>query len=132
MLIRVIVTAAGSFQSEIGCSGDWDPSCLRSWLQDPDGDGIYTFSTKLIPPGNYEVKAAINEGWTVNYGVGGVLGGGNILFTVPPATIATIFSYNANSHILSVSSKSKKKHPQAFHYFCFLKNLLRAVRRSPS
>ncbi len=23
--------------------GDWDPGCLRSWLQDPDGDGIYTF-----------------------------------------------------------------------------------------
>ena len=104
----VIVTAAGSFQSEIGCSGDWDPSCLRSWLQDPDGDGIYTFRTKSIPPGNYEVKAAINESWAVNYGVGGVPGGANILFTVPPATIATIFSYNANSHILSVSSESKK------------------------
>ena len=30
-----IATAAGSFQSEIGCPGDWAPDCLRSWLQDP-------------------------------------------------------------------------------------------------
>jgi hypothetical protein len=29
-----IVTVPGSFQSEIGCPSDWDPSCLRSWLQD--------------------------------------------------------------------------------------------------
>ncbi|MDQ1593090.1 MAG: hypothetical protein QOG71_3717, partial [Pyrinomonadaceae bacterium] len=35
----VVAVAPGSFQSELGCSGDWDPSCLRSWLQDPDGDG---------------------------------------------------------------------------------------------
>ena len=31
----VIATAPGDYQSELGCSGDWDPSCLRSWLQDP-------------------------------------------------------------------------------------------------
>src|SRR5262249_3195508 len=41
----VIAVAPGSFQSELGCPGDWDPSCLRSWLQDPDGDGTYTFQT---------------------------------------------------------------------------------------
>ena len=29
----VIAVAAGSFQSELGCPGDWDPSCLRSWLE---------------------------------------------------------------------------------------------------
>ncbi len=41
----VIATVAGSFQSELGCPGDWQPDCLRSWLQDPDGDGSYSFST---------------------------------------------------------------------------------------
>src|SRR5215207_7350385 len=35
----VIAVAPGSFQSELGCAGDWDPTCLRSWLQDADGDG---------------------------------------------------------------------------------------------
>ena len=39
----VIATVPGSFQSELGCPGDWQPDCLRSWLQDPDGDGIYSF-----------------------------------------------------------------------------------------
>ena len=76
----VIATAPGSYQHLLGCPGDWDPSCLRSWLQDPDGDGIYTFSARL-PAGNYEVKAAINESWAENYGDGGVPDGENIPFT---------------------------------------------------
>ena len=58
----------GSFQSELGCPGDWDPDCLRSWLQDLDGDGIYTFATTAIPAGSYEGKVAINESWDENYG----------------------------------------------------------------
>jgi hypothetical protein len=44
--VNRIATAPGSYQSEIGCSGDWQPDCLRSWLQDPDGDGIYTFDDR--------------------------------------------------------------------------------------
>src|SRR4030095_12878773 len=30
-----IVTAPGSYQSELGCPGDWQPECLRSWLRGP-------------------------------------------------------------------------------------------------
>src|SRR5262245_57351965 len=41
----IIATVPGSFQSELGCSGDWDPSCFRSWLQDNQGSRIYSFST---------------------------------------------------------------------------------------
>jgi hypothetical protein len=100
----IIATAPGSYQSEIGCSGDWDPACLRSWLQDPDGDAIYTFRTKLIPPGNYEVKVAINESWDINYGAEGVQNGPNISFTVSPSTSETLFSYNSTTHVLSVST----------------------------
>ena len=58
-----IVTSPGSFQNALGCPGDWQPDCLRSWLQDTDGDNIYTFNTSAIPPGSYEAKAAINENW---------------------------------------------------------------------
>ncbi|MCB0053522.1 MAG: alpha-amylase, partial [Caldilinea sp.] len=79
----VIATVPGSFQSEIGCAGDWQPDCLRSWLQDVDGDGTYTFSTDQIPAGSYEAKVALNESWDVNFGQGGVQGGANIPFTVP-------------------------------------------------
>ncbi len=99
----VIATVPGSFQSEIGCGGDWDPGCLRSWLQDPDGDGIYTFTTTSIPVGSYECKVAINESWDLNYGAGGVQNGPNIQFTVAIAGPVT-FSYDSNSHILTVKT----------------------------
>ena len=68
----VIATVPGSFQSELGCASDWDPGCLRSWLQDADGDGVGRFSTTALPPGTYEAKVAIDESWDENYGAGGV------------------------------------------------------------
>jgi pullulanase len=106
---KVIAVAAGSFQSELGCPGDWQPDCLRSWLQDPDGDGIYTFHTGTLPAGNYEVKVAINESWAENYGEGGVPGGANIPFTVPAACQEVFFSYDARTHLLSVSALGAPK-----------------------
>jgi pullulanase-type alpha-1,6-glucosidase len=99
-----IVTAAGDFQSELGCPADWSPDCLRSWLEDPDSDGVYTFTTTAIPAGDYQVKAAINLSWDVNYGAGGVPGGANIDFTVPSDGSKVTFSYVAATHILTVLS----------------------------
>ncbi|WP_375755928.1 pullulanase-type alpha-1,6-glucosidase [Corallococcus exercitus] len=62
-----IATVAGSFQPQLGCPGDWQPDCLRSMMQDPDGDGIYTFTTKALAKGNYECKVALDEGWATAY-----------------------------------------------------------------
>jgi glycosidase len=101
-----IAVAPGDFQSELGCSGDWDPGCLRSWLQDPDGDGIYTFKTTALPAGPYEAKVALNESWDVNYGEGGVQGGVNIPFTVPTANAEVTFSYDATSHVLTIQVRA--------------------------
>jgi glycosidase len=101
----VIATAPGSFQSELGCAGDWQPDCLRSWLQDPDGDGTYAFATTAIPAGNYEAKVAIDESWDENYGHDGVPNGSNIGFTVPSNALTT-FSYNPTTHILTITSVS--------------------------
>jgi pullulanase len=101
---KVIAVAPGNFQSELGCSSDWDPSCLRSWLQDPDGDGIYSFTTRALPAGNYEVKVAHNESWEENYGEGGQPGGANIAFTVPNSCAEVFFQYNPVTHILTVSA----------------------------
>jgi glycosidase len=98
----VIAVAPGNFQSELGCSGDWDPGCLRSWLQDVDGNGLYTFETTALPAGNYEAKVALNESWDVNYGQGGVQNGPNIPFTVPADDVRMKFSYNATTHVLTV------------------------------
>ncbi len=56
-----IVVAVGDFQSKLGCKKDDDPGCLRSWLQDPEGDGTYSFVTRQLPPGTYTVELGINE-----------------------------------------------------------------------
>jgi Glucoamylase and related glycosyl hydrolases len=98
----VIAVGAGSFQSELGCPGDWDPTCLRSWFQDLDGDGIYSFETTALPHGSYETKVAINEAWTENYGQGGVLNGTNIAFAVPSDHAKVTFTYDSVSHVLSI------------------------------
>ncbi len=98
----VIAIAAGSFQSELGCSSDWQPDCLRSWLQDPDGDGTYVLLTTALPAGSYETKVTIDESWTENYGQGGVPDGPNIPFTVPNDNAKVTFRYDATSHVLSV------------------------------
>jgi glycosidase len=100
----VIATVPGNFQSELGCPGDWDPGCLRSWLQDPDGDGVYAFSTTALPAGSYEGKVAINESWDENYGVGGVPGGPNYQFMVPADNVEMTFTYDPASHILTIST----------------------------
>jgi glycosidase len=98
----VIATAPGSYQSELGCAADWDPACLRSWLQDPDGDGIARFSTSTLPAGDYEVKVAIDESWDENYGAGGVFNGPNILFSVANFGDVVMFSYDVVTHILEI------------------------------
>lgn len=98
-----IASVPGSYQSEIGCGGDWDPACLRSWLQDPDGDGIYAFSTTEIPVGGYECKVAINESWDLNYGQGGAQNGANIAFNVAVPGLVT-FTYDSNTHVLTVQT----------------------------
>ncbi|WP_111765779.1 pullulanase-type alpha-1,6-glucosidase [Nakamurella deserti] len=98
-----VVTAVGSFQSELGCAADWSPECLRSWLQDVDGDGIYTFATASIPAGSYETKATVGLSFDENYGAGGTAGGDNIPFTVPAGAV-TRFTYDSVSHALTVTS----------------------------
>ncbi|MEO8555713.1 MAG: alpha-amylase family glycosyl hydrolase, partial [Actinomycetota bacterium] len=99
-----IITAPGSFQSELGCAGDWMPECMRPWLQDPDGDGTYTWSTDQIPVGSYEFKVAHGLGWAENYGAGGVAGGSNVTLTVPSAGSVVTISYVLATHQISVRS----------------------------
>ncbi|MCB8942902.1 MAG: pullulanase-type alpha-1,6-glucosidase [Ardenticatenaceae bacterium] len=99
----LIATVPGSYQPTVGCSGEWLPDCLRSLLQDPDGDGIYTFTTALIPAGDYEAKVAINQSWDENYGADGVANGGNIPFTIPERA-QTTFTYDPASHVLTIST----------------------------
>src|SRR3954464_10943999 len=98
----IIATVPGSFQSELGCPGDWDPACFRSWLQDVNDTSIYSFSTGAIPAGSYECKVALNGGWDVNYGAGGAQNGPNIGFTVPATGMDVVFQWNSTTKELRV------------------------------
>ncbi|MBA3527928.1 MAG: DUF3372 domain-containing protein, partial [Propionibacteriaceae bacterium] len=99
-----LITVAGSFQSEQGCSGDWDPACMRAWLGDPDKDGVYTWTGTGIPRGDYEFKIAHNLSWDENYGEGGAANGANIKFSVPADGLAVKFSYVLSSHLGSATT----------------------------
>jgi pullulanase-type alpha-1,6-glucosidase len=106
----IIAVAPGSFQSELGCAdttgnaGDWEPSCFRSWLQDPDGDGIYVFETSDIPEGSYVAKVALDENWTINYGEGGAVDGADMAFDVPEDGALITFTWDSDSKELTIES----------------------------
>lgn len=99
----IIASVPGSFQDEIGCAGDWAPDCLRSWLQDPEGDGTYVWATTWIPKGDYEAKVAVGGAWTENYGADGTLDGSNIPFTVGDAEQVT-FTWDSVSKVMTVTT----------------------------
>jgi pullulanase len=99
---NIIANVPGDFQSEIGCPQDWMPACLRSWLQDPDGDGVYTFQTVSIPAGSYEAKVAVNQSWAENYGEGGARDGANIGFTVPADGTLVTFTWDSRSKLINI------------------------------
>lgn len=56
-----IIVAVGDFQIQLGCQKDNDAGCLRSWLEDPEGDGSFSFITKALRKGTYNVTLALNE-----------------------------------------------------------------------
>ena len=114
-----IATVPGSYQAAIGCPGDWQPDCLHSWLQDPDGDGVYTFTTSAIPAGSYEAKVTINESWDENYGQGGAPGGSNIPFTVANAGDETLFSFDSATNVLTIGEPAPPPDLDyaVFHYY---------------
>ncbi len=99
-----IVTVPGSLQSELGCPADWSPDCMRPWLTDPDGDGTFTWSTSEIPAGSYEVKVAHGLSWDENYGAGGAPNGSNIAVQIPESGLVVTFSYDVESHVLTVTT----------------------------
>ena len=75
---------------------------MRSWLQDPDGDGTYTLVTTQLPAGSYEVKVAHDRSWDENYGDGGVPNGANIASPCPAGKVVTI-SFNSSTKKATVA-----------------------------
>ncbi len=97
-----VVTLPGSYQSEVGCPGDWAPDCLATWAKDSDGDGVYEWSTTQIPAGSYQVKVAHGMSWDVNYGQGGAVGGDNYTFATSDGEQVS-FAYDVATHLLEIT-----------------------------
>ena len=55
-----IVTLPGSCQVALGCGSVWDPSCMRSWRHDPDGDVMHGFLTRTSPPAFLPPSASLS------------------------------------------------------------------------
>ncbi|MBK8988638.1 MAG: pullulanase-type alpha-1,6-glucosidase [Chloroflexi bacterium] len=98
----VIANVPGSFQDELGCAADWQADCLRSWLQDPDGDGLFLFQTDAIPAGEYEARVAVGQNPDDSYGEGGALDGANIPFTVAADGDLVTFAWDSASNLINI------------------------------
>jgi pullulanase-type alpha-1,6-glucosidase len=99
-----IAGVIGDFQKALGCNADNDPACLRAWLQDVDGDGIYVFSTNKIPAGKYQAQVAVNKSADQVYGANGAKDGAAISFEVKKNGDAVTFSFEPKSKALSVGA----------------------------
>ena len=100
--ISPVYTAPGSYQDELGCEKEWMPECMRPWLQDPDGDGTYTWSSTQIPAGNYEFKVAHGLSFDESYGVDGT--DANVPLSVPADGIVVTISYDPVTHEIGTST----------------------------
>jgi glycosidase len=83
-----ILVATGDFQTELGCPTDGDATCMRSWLQDPDRDGTYAFTTIDIPAGSYSVSVGAS---------------GPVSFTVEEG-LATTIAYQSSTQAITVDT----------------------------
>jgi pullulanase-type alpha-1,6-glucosidase len=93
---HAIVTAQGDFQTFLGCESNDDATCLASWLQDPDADGVYSLSTRAIPAGDYSAQFA------VNFGADGV--GEPVAFNVPSNNTPVTFTYDRGLNLMVVTA----------------------------
>ena len=94
---KQIIVAMGDFQKQIGCFNDNDATCLRAWLQDPDGDGLYDATTSGIKAGTYIVTFTLNED------VNNIIGEPQ-QFTVAKDGDAVYFGYDSVKNEFTIST----------------------------
>ncbi|TDN91387.1 pullulanase-type alpha-1,6-glucosidase [Microbacterium sp. BK668] len=72
------VSVPGSFNSEVGCPGDWQPGCDGIQMTKQAGD-VWSLKIANLPASEtpYEYKIAVNRSWDENYGPEGVPGSPN-------------------------------------------------------
>ncbi|QSQ26293.1 Ig-like domain repeat protein [Pyxidicoccus parkwayensis] len=97
------VTIVGTFQSELGCPGDWDPACSSTGLELNATDGVWR-KLFTVPGGPQEFKVALNGSWDENYGAHAQRDGANLSFSHTEEFIGVKFFYDPVSHWVTNSS----------------------------
>src|SRR5918995_39783 len=98
------VTIAGSLQSELGCSEDWQPGCDLTHLAYDANDRVWQ-GTFDVPAGSWEYKAPLNDAWTENYGLNAQQGGANMPLALDADTPVKFF-YDHETHWVTDNARS--------------------------
>lgn len=93
------VTVAGSLDSELGCTDDWQPTCSAAFMTLDPADKVWRLTVPELPAGTYEFKAALNGSWDENYGADGAFNGGNIVLEHPGGAVT--FRYDHTTHVMT-------------------------------
>ncbi|MCS6849420.1 MAG: pullulanase-type alpha-1,6-glucosidase [Anaerolineae bacterium] len=92
------VTIPGTIQSKLGCPGDWQPGCSKTFLTLDPVSGLWVGEFAL-PAGEYEYKVAIDGSWDENYGGKADRNGPNVpLKLAQPAKVR--FYYDHKTHLV--------------------------------
>ena len=94
----LILTLTGNFQDKVGCRGEWEAHCFRTWMQDLEGDGIYTYETLLIPEGSWEVRIALDGNIKTSYGQYSTFDDENIPLWIPNIGHLSVFTWDSHQN----------------------------------
>jgi|GEM_PF-1916878 len=98
----LILTLPSNFQNKVGCRDEWNAECFRTWLQDIDGDGLYTYETLLVPGGSWETRVALDGNIDTSYGQGGTFDGDNIPLWIANVGHLSVFTWDSNLKSLTI------------------------------
>lgn len=105
------VNLPGTFQAQLGCDGDWKADCAQTALT-WDGMAKVWRGEFTIKQGDYEYKVAINNGWDINFGKEGKVGGDNLKLSL--AKDAPVqFAFDPSTNLVDVKSDGIKTTPPA-------------------
>ncbi|WP_457965559.1 alpha-amylase family glycosyl hydrolase [Arthrobacter sp. D1-29] len=90
------VSVAGNFNTELGCTEDWQPSCEKAFMTFEPVHRLWQLNVQNLPSGTYEFKAALNGTLDENYGAGGEPDGPNVLFDHAGGPVTFLYDHATN------------------------------------
>ncbi len=106
-----MLVLAGTFEAQLGCSGDWMPDCAQAALTRDASSGLWT-ATFDLTAGAYEYKVTANGGWDINFGKDGAPGGDNLTFTLAQDAPVT-FTFDPATKLVTLASEGLNDTPPA-------------------